>query len=115
MLAVFGVIPLIVGFGGPLLHELFDSMAMTALVVCVGVAAVLVQVVIRWNAFQQIQQRDVKWYRSHYPGYVKGRTVRCVVCSGEDVRPRSMPPPVNMREHYCGGCGQVLYYSPGYD
>lgn len=112
LLSLFGVIPLIVAFSLLVVHDLFGSMPLTAIVGVSGVAAVLVQVVIRWGAFKHMQQRDLLWYRSHHPAYVQGRRVRCVYCRAEDVRPRALPHPTHMREHFCGACGQVLYYSP---
>lgn len=112
LLAVFFVIPLIVLVGMTTIHEIFESAALTALVVCSGVAAVLVQVVIRWHAFQEMQMRDLNWYRRHFPRQIRGRHVLCAKCGAEDIYLRTLPPPTHMREHYCGKCGQVLYYSP---
>jgi hypothetical protein len=111
-LALFGVIPLIAAFSLLVVHDLFQSNLLTALVCGAGVAAVLVQIAVRWSAFQHMQQRDLRWYRTHYPTFVHGRQVRCVYCRKEDVRPRALPHPTHMREHFCGECGQVLYYSP---
>lgn len=112
LLALFVVIPLIVAFALLVVHDLFGNAALTALVCGAGIAAVLVQVVIRWGAFQRMQQQDLRWYRSQYPLYVQGRRVRCAYCRKEDVRPRALPDPIYMREHFCADCGQVLYYSP---
>jgi|SRR5690554_2984296 len=112
LLSLFGVVPLIVAFSLLVVHDLFQSVPLTAIVCGSGVGAVLVQAVVRWNAFRHMQTRDLNWYRDAYPGYVRGRRVRCVYCRAEDVRPRALPNPTHMREHYCGACGQVLYYSP---
>ena len=112
LLALCGVIPLIVAFSLMVVHDLFGSPLLTALVCGAGVSAVLVQIAIRWGAFQHMQQRDLRWYRARYPSFVHGRHVRCVYCRKEDVRPRALPHPTHMREHFCGECGQVLYYSP---
>ena len=112
LLSLFVVIPLIVAVGLAAVHDLFGNTTLTTLVIGSGVCAVLVQVLIRWNAFQQLQMRDVRWYAAQYPSHVQGRRVRCATCRSEDTRIRRMADPTRMREHYCGACGQVLYYSP---
>jgi len=56
--------------------------------------------------------KNYQWYRTTYPDAVRGKRVTCKSCGSDHVSVRNVMQRTFMREHFCGQCGDSLYYSP---
>lgn len=61
------------------------------------------------NAFETMTFDN---YRKGRPDLVRGGHVKCFHCEGTQVRVRPLRNHTYHREHFCGQCGTVLYFSP---
>lgn len=65
-----------------------------------------------WEAYKQRQElakMNYDWYVSHVP-LVNGKVV-CRYCGSNKIMVKNGRNNSNIRTHYCGQCGQGLYYS----
>ncbi|EKS72438.1 hypothetical protein BURK_005337 [Burkholderia sp. SJ98] len=60
---------------------------------------------------QKLKAKSYKWYRATYPEAMKGNRVACHSCGDDRVQVRNVMRKTFMREHFCGQCGENLYYS----
>lgn len=75
-------------------------------------AFVALVVLLNFFKMKRLLERNFRWYCRQYPNAIKGKIVLCNSCGSESIRVRGLMQRTYMREHFCGICGQVLYFSP---
>ncbi|MCA8297738.1 hypothetical protein LGN19_28500 [Burkholderia sp. AU30198] len=60
---------------------------------------------------KHMRARNYQWYRATYPDAMRGNRVVCRSCGNDRVHVRNIMQHTFMREHFCGQCGESLYYS----
>lgn len=61
---------------------------------------------------RRMMAKNYQWYRATYPEAFRGQRVTCKACGSDHVSVRNVMQRTFMREHFCGQCGESLYYSP---
>lgn len=56
--------------------------------------------------------KSYDWYKTNHPENVQGNKVTCFKCGSSRINIRSLLQQTYHREHFCGQCGQSLYYTP---
>lgn len=80
-----------------------------------GLGAVVFVVLVhavRFLRMKRMLEQNYAWYVGRHPDRVKGKRVECHACGADSIRVRGLMQRTFMREHFCGRCGEVLYYSP---
>lgn len=72
----------------------------------------LVAVLRRFFKMKKMLDHNYQWYRMQNPDCVQGKRLLCHSCGSEAIRVRGLMRRTFMREHFCGRCGEVLYFSP---
>ena len=68
---------------------------------------------IQWEERRkELRERNFFWYSALHPECTSGKRVLCNVCKSDSVRIRGLMQGTYTREHFCGRCGETLYYSP---
>lgn len=75
-------------------------------------AFVALAVLFHFFKMNRLLEKNYQWYRQQYPESILGKKVLCNSCGSDSVRVRGLMQQTYMREHFCGRCGQVLYFSP---
>jgi ABC-type nickel/cobalt efflux system permease component RcnA len=85
-------------------------LSLAAPVLIVGVAVLII--VTNMKRMKRMRAKNYQWYLATYPDAVKGKRVACHSCGHDHVQVRNVMQRTFMREHFCGQCGESLYYSP---
>jgi predicted SprT family Zn-dependent metalloprotease len=84
------------------------ALAIPLFIVVVAVVIVTANV----KRMKRMRAKNYQWYRATYPAAVKGTRVACHSCGHDRIQVRNVMQRTFMREHFCGQCGESLYYSP---
>ncbi len=57
-------------------------------------------------------EHNYQWYRQQHPECIQGKKIICHSCGADSIRVRGLMQRTFTREHFCGRCGEVLYFSP---
>jgi hypothetical protein len=76
----------------------------------IGVPVFLITTRVRRN--RRMKAKNYRWYRMQYPQAIRGDRVACHSCGSTHIQVRNVMQRSFMREHFCGQCGESLYYSP---
>ncbi len=63
----------------------------------------------RWS---HMNAKNYDWYRQSYPNACRSDHVVCHKCQSHRIQAKNVMQQMYMREHFCGQCGETLYYSP---
>lgn len=60
----------------------------------------------------RMKSMSFKQYCIDYPNAFSGNRLVCHTCKSDRVQVKNVMRRTFMREHFCGQCGQTLYYTP---
>ena len=99
--------------GGVLLVTVpFQESFWSVLVAGLGVTVTLLVAAFRYRKIARMLHQNYQWYRKEHPSCAQGKTPLCRACGASAIRARGLMQRISMREHFCGVCGEVLYFSP---
>jgi hypothetical protein len=82
-------------------------------------AAGLLAMLCAWSHWRAVRRQKLlfatytfAWYQLNFPEHTKGDLVRCCACNSSQVRIKHLYGRTFHRKHFCGKCGETLYYTP---
>ena len=64
------------------------------------------------NKIAKLRAQDYDTYKRLYPAHFKNGRISCFKCNSTHIQTRSLMEKMYTRVHFCGQCGESLYYSP---